>query len=592
MKLLSFRTRLLISFWLVLAPALCLPGVYFYHNLEKGFIAEAEQNALSHLRFIGWLMNKDAPLSDRKGLYEWCREIDRRLGYRITIIDPGGSVMVDSRLRYPEIRFMENHAGRPEIMAAASGKPGFSVRKSPTLKRKLIYAAEKFRFGPRVSGGRGLFLRVAVPLSDIKTKLSGYGTRFLAGLFAIFLFTFLVSFFFAKNLEKPVYRLLNRFESIGSGDFSHSYIMDAGKEFYLLSSALNSMADRISAQVAEIKRQKEDLAAILENLKEGVMLVSPGGNIQMLNAALSRMTGYQGPVAGKKPLEVFMTPGVQELCDKILGGAAEAGEQLVFPDKRTYEIYGVRTGDGGAVMVFHDISEKKRVDRIRQDFVANVSHELKTPLTSIKGYAETLVSGNFIPKETGENFLCIIKRNADRMIAMVDDLLALTRLEQNPINREMVPVDARACLSNAIDTCRPMIERKKCRAEIRMPSELYVMAEKNTLERVFLNLAENAVQYSPENGTILFSASVGEKMVTFSVRDEGPGIPASKQERIFERFYRVDKERSRKTGGTGLGLSICKNSVLQMGGRIWVESPPKSTNTGSEFFFTLKSFSR
>jgi len=588
MNLLSFRTRLLISFWLVLAPALCFPAVYLYHSLESGFISEAEKTALTHLRYIGWLMKDHAPLSDRQGLDQWCTDTGKRLGYRITVIEPGGTVIADSNVSFPEIRFMENHAKRPEIVVAGSGKPGFSVRRSPTLKRKLIYAAEKINLSGRHPDKNDLYLRVALPLSGVEERISGYKARFFPALGVIFIFTFAISLFLSKRLERPVHKLIQRIESVGSDDFSHEYIMDAGKEFFRLSSAVNEMSDRISSQVEEINRQKSNLFAILENLKEGVMLISSDGRIKSVNTALSDLAGSPDKCMGKRPVEVFMVPGVQEICDKILSGGNRSSTSLEFPGRGVFEIYAVRTREGGAVIVFYDISRKNRVEKMRQDFVANVSHELKTPLTSIKGYAETLVTGDFVAGKTGKNFLHIIEKNADRMIAMVDDLLALTRLEQHPVDRALSPVFADECLLSAIETCIPMADEKKIKIENRVPAGLAVMADKNSLARVFLNLTDNAVRYSPEDGVINFSASIVNKTVIFSVRDQGPGIPASDRERIFERFFRVDKERSRKSGGTGLGLSICRNAVSQMGGSIWVTSPPQGADTGSEFFFTLQ----
>lgn len=590
MNLLSFRTRLLISFWLVLAPALCFPAVYLYHSLESGFIAEAEKNALTHLRFIGWLMEKDAP-SDSKGLDRWCTDVGKRLGYRITVIKPGGTVIADSDVGYPEIRFMENHAKRPEIVTARSGKPGFSVRNSPTLKRKLIYAAEKLNLSGGYPYRNGLYLRVALPLSGVEAKIAGYGNRFFPALVIVFLFTLAVSLFLSKRLERPLHSLIRRIESVGSDDFSHDYIMDAGKEFFRLSSAVNDMSDRISSQVEEINRQKADLSAILENLKEGVMLISPEGRIKAINAALSEIAAHPGTCIGKQPIEAFMVPEVQTVCDGILATSAKTGASVTFPHGGIYEIYAVPTIDHGAVMVFYDISERTRVEKIRQDFVANVSHELKTPLTSIKGYIETLVSGDFVASETGRKFLSIIEKNADRMISMVNDLLALTHLEQHSVKKSLGPVDAGDCVVSALETIRPMADEKNIHIENTAPEGIAVMADNKALIRVFQNLMNNAVTYSPENGIIHICASITNHTAMFSVRDSGPGIPAPDQKRIFERFYRVDKERSRKSGGTGLGLSICRNAITQMGGKIWVTSPPEGKAEGSEFFFTLQSAS-
>jgi two-component system phosphate regulon sensor histidine kinase PhoR len=286
-------------------------------------------------------------------------------------------------------------------------------------------------------------------------------------------------------------------------------------------------------------------------------------------------------------MEVFLNPEIQEACNQILEGADAIKLKVAMDKKTVYEVNLVKIPEGGAVVVFHDISELVRLGKIRQDFVANVSHELRTPLTSIKGYAETLLDKKFRASDESETFVKTIVKNADQMSNIVNDLLELTKLQQQRENVRLSTIDAAACFSSAWETCIPMSNKKRIGLDNRLPETVPVTGDSNSLIQVFCNLLDNAIRHSPPDTTISVSAETGIEAVTFRVADEGSGIPQQHQGRIFERFYRVDKERSRASGGTGLGLSICKNAVTGMGGKMWVKSPPDGRSKGSAFYFTL-----
>jgi two-component system phosphate regulon sensor histidine kinase PhoR len=240
------------------------------------------------------------------------------------------------------------------------------------------------------------------------------------------------------------------------------------------------------------------------------------------------------------------------------------------------------------VVVFHDISELVRLEKVRQDFVANVSHELRTPLTSIKGYAETLMDKNFRASPDAESFIKTILKNANQMSNIVNDLLELTKQQQKHQEQlALGPVDAAESFANAWETCMPMANEKKIQVVNELPAPLTVYAEPNSLTQVFRNLLDNAIRHSRENTTVTVFTIDKSDHFLFGIQDEGPGIAQRHQKRVFERFYRVDKERSRASGGTGLGLAICRHAVRSMGGDIWVKSPPDGRSKGSVFYFTL-----
>lgn len=584
MKGMKFKTRLFISFCAVLILAILLPGVYVYKALEKELIEESAQEAVRHLNFIHWMLERDAPFQDNAALDRLCTRIEKKLGYRITLITPGGAVIADSSVAYNEIRYMENHAGREEIRSAAAGKPAVSIRYSSTLQRKLIYAAKKIRLPGR---DEPLYLRTAYPVSSVENRLNDYTQRFGAGILLVFALVFLLSIYLSRKLEAPVQQVRDRLKGIAQGDFSHQFIMDAGREFYELSMTLNETADRIREQVEVISEQNQEMEAIIENMREGVMLVDRSGRIKALNRAMGNIAECQLSCIGKRPLEVFLHSEVQTACDKILAGDQEHSLTISVDDDTFYEVYAVKIPEGGALIMFYDISERKRLDRVRRDFVANVSHELKTPLTSIKGYVDTLLSGGFDIDAQGRAFLSTIQKNAVQMTNIVNDLLRLTRMEERPSELKRQSLDAAPLFQTAWETCRPLAEEKGVRLENRLPASLPVMADKQALIRVFQNLLDNAVQYSPAGGTIAVFSETQETEIVFGICDQGPGIAPRHQDRIFERFYRIDKERSRASGGTGLGLSICKHAVSAMDGRIWLQSPPPGAETGSVFFFSL-----
>lgn len=294
-----------------------------------------------------------------------------------------------------------------------------------------------------------------------------------------------------------------------------------------------------------------------------------------------------------------MSNELQSICDQILNPAnpRESAHprrlSITLGDHRTYDVTVVRShppdGPLGAILVFHDLTELKRLEKVRQDFVANVSHELRTPLTSVKGYVETLIDDETLDRTTTTSFLRIIKNNTDHMVKMVDDLLQLARLEARGSASKRTSMDAARALASAWKACQALAQHKNVHlvSEIQ-PKTAIVLADPDRIVQVFRNLLENAIRYSPENGDILVDVTVRADDALFSIRDDGPGIPWQHQQRVFERFYRVEKERSSRSGSTGLGLAICRHILLNQGGKIWIQSPNAGKSNGTTIFFTLE----
>ena len=589
---LSFRSRLLLSFWGVLFLALLLPSLYYRKTLSQDIEADTRSNAIRQLNLAYWLLSQQQPFQNAASLQEWCNTFGAHLGTRITYVAEDGTVIADSEVS--QVTSMGNHADRPEIIQAYKEGLGTSSRYSITLERNLIYAARKSDGGGAIPSG---VIRVAVPFSHVRQKLDRLGKNFILSVLLAFVATVVISYLLARQLEAPLHRMIRAAEAIGSGDYSKRIRISPGQEFSPLSHAINNMAESIEKQIHTITQQKQQLEAVLNGMAEGVMVLDSRGRIRTVNPALARIIPHPPASIGRRPLEIILSSELQRACDQVLAGSDELMVQpynleISLGEGRAFDVNIVHLRDHqggmGAIVVFHDITQLKRLEKIRQDFVANVSHELRTPLTSIKGYAETLLSGETESPDSTRDFLQIILKHANQMSKMVDDLLQLARLEGRQQLSELVAVDAATALNSAWKACSSLAEAKEVRLEKLLPEDpLLVRADSEQLEQVFRNLLENAVKYGPSRATVRVSCNFGPEGAIFQVRDEGPGIPSQAQPRIFERFYRVEKNRDNQEGSTGLGLAICRHIIQNHGGDIWVESPPQGEAKGSAFFFTL-----
>jgi len=582
-----FRTRLMLSFWIILILALCLPAYYINQTLKNDIIREATASAFTELNFVDWLLEKAPAFENNQALDDWCKEIGSQVKYRITIIAAGGRVIADSDVKGSAITTLDNHADREEVIGARKSGQASSLRYSGTLKKNLIYAAKNINYSFVPSG----VLRVAVPLSTVETRLAHFSRQFWAILLAIFVTTTILSLIFAQKLETPIRKIILAATAIGEGDFSRRLDVDTGTEFAPLARCINDMTGKIGQSIEMITAQKQELEAVLEGMQEGVMLLDREGKIKAVNQALSGIARCMPTCVGHRPMEIFLNAEIQSACDEVLGGEEHLRLKIAMPNDREYEVNLVKIAEEGAVVVFHDISELVRLEKVRQDFVANVSHELRTPLTSIKGYAETLQDPSFRAGDQAGAFANIIVKNADQMSRVVSDLLELTRLQQKNAQPEMLaPVNAAACFHTAAETCMPMLNEKNILLHNLLVGPIPVQGDEHSIVQVFRNLLDNAIRHSPDGSRITVFSKDTNDTVVFGVEDEGSGIPKQHLKRIFERFYRVDKERSRASGGTGLGLAICRNAIQKMGGAIWAESPPGNRTKGSGFYFSLKKF--
>jgi len=408
-----------------------------------------------------------------------------------------------------------------------------------------------------------------------------------------------LAYFLARSLTHPILEVAQKAIQLVSSTFGKEVQVSSSDELGSLSRAIGEMDVQFRTQIEEISKEKDYLQTILKGMVEGVLVVDGRGRILMVNDALRHLLSLSSDVSDKMPLEIIRNAELEGALRKAIQDGEnialeldldKSGEKTIevnvvsiLPSKRKMD--EDREGIRGAIAVFHDITRLKQLEKIRQDFVANVSHELRTPLTTIKGYAETLLEGA-LKEDQAFQFVQVIKRHTDRLTKIVEDLLMLSRIETKEFQLKMEAIPLRDFIDDVVEFVKEPAEKKKIslsRNEI--PSSLAVQADRSYLEQILINLLDNAIKYTPEGGRVTLSAiEKDSKDIQLSIEDNGIGIPKEDLARIFERFYRVDRGRSKELGGTGLGLSIVKHLVQAHGGRVWVESQP---GKGSTFYFTL-----
>lgn len=591
MKSYSVRKRLVLGTWLLLALALAPPYFFFANSLRNDLLEETKQRATESLGIAEWFLQRHGPFDTHKDLTVWAVEFEKRTGIRFTYI-VNGRVVADSDVPFERLAELDNHIARPEVRTALFNQVGMEVRYSTTLKKDLIYAARKVEGSAPLPEG---IIRVAIPVSLVQARLH----RLEANILGAFVFSLMASGVLGLLVTRPLLRSIETLsraaQDIGEGNYARRIRNIPGKELQPLAQSINGMAHNIEQHLKQLEEQKGRLEAVFDGMREGVMVLDEEGRVHSCNRALAAFFEGVERKAGCSPLEATLLPALQEEVDKLrnASGPGDATIQMDLPDGRAVEAHIVPFRDDTGrrmVIVFHDISEREQLERIRRDFVANVSHELKTPLTSIKGYAETLLESPPSSREQMGMFLRTILRNANHMTKMVNSLLVLARSEHKGEKVGHHRVDASEVLRQCVREMEPVAGQKHINIENGVEDGTVVMADRDGLAEVFRNLLDNAIKYSPTETTITVTSRTIEGKRAFCFRDQGPGIPRQSRDRIFERFYRIEREGdSNKNGSAGLGLAICRRIIKSHGGEIWVESPLDNvTGAGAAFFVTLK----
>lgn len=580
--------KLTFIFCLAIIFGLLIGYFYLVSNL-KGYVEHNLENNLRHQLlsgrdFIESQISAQGMLFDADTIAD---NIGKQQELRVTIIARDGTVIGDTDLSVPEIKKVENHLDRPEIQEAISKGFGISKRYSYTIKKYLLYMA--LPFGKEKQTG---FLRYAVPISYIEI-LEGRLEKSIAGaLLLIFLFSLAFTFVISFVISRPLAEMARIARAMAKGDFSRKPSIYSRDEIGDLAMALSYMSDEIKSKIDRIKHEGVKFDAVLSSMFEGIMVVDEKGSILLMNPSLRKLFFVDSAPETKTPIEAIRSPQIQDIVDKILKEKQHLiSEEITVsqPEEKTLKINAVpiiRNGIlEGAALVFHDITELRKLEKVRQDFVANVSHELRTPISSIKGYSETLLEGAIDDKDNVKEFISIIYQDSNRLANLIDDLLDLSKIESGKMKMVFVPLDIKPILNRCLGVLDKAIKGKQLSVSVSIPDGIpKVLADDKRLSQVFLNLLDNAVKYTSDGGSIKVNISLSDKLIQVDVSDTGIGIPEQDIPRIFERFYRVDKARSRELGGTGLGLSIVKHIVFSHGGQVWVKS---ELGLGSTFSFTI-----
>jgi two-component system phosphate regulon sensor histidine kinase PhoR len=512
------------------------------------------------------------------------------LGARVTVIARDGAVLGDSERTLAEVRSMANLGDLPEVQAALAGEVGSDLRHSQALHQDILFVAIPLAEGPQIRGA----LRLALPLTQVdKAATSVHRTVTLGALLA-FGVVLAVGLFISRRVTRPVTEMQTIARRMAEGDFAQRVPVAGSDEIAELGRTLNLMAARLKAQIQDLEGEQAKAAAILDSMVEGVIAIDRRERLLLMNHAARAIFGLgEERVEGRPFLEMIRHKALLDLIEAIrlanVGETRRREIELGPPVERTVEAHAtsvaITPGGQGLLLVLHDITELRRLERVRTEFVANVSHELRTPLTSIRGYLETLLDGALEEPANARRFLEIAHTHAERLSRLVDDLLQLSDIETGKV---VLKPEALVLHGVAVDVVM-MFEKQASQKQLTLanavPAVLWVRADRDRLMQIMVNLVDNAVKYTPQGGRVTLGATRGlSGFVNVWVDDTGIGIPSTDLPRITERFYRVDKARSRELGGTGLGLAIVKHLVQAHGGELWLES---ELGKGTTVYFTL-----
>ena len=547
--------------------------------------AKADLSARCHL-IAGQVLLGMTPAGPQ-GVDSLSKQLGRAAAARITVILPSGQVIADSE---DDPSLMENHANRPEVSEALAGRTGVATRYSQTVHQTMVYLAV-----PLYDGGNIVCaLRMSVPLHPIGEEITDIELKLAAAGLAVAVLMAFIGLYVSRRIVRPIEEIKKGAEKFGRGELHTRLAIPDSEEMAGLATVMNEMAATLSNRVETIARQRNEQEAMLASMVEGVLAVDPEGKVLGINMPAADMLGVDRASARGRTLEeVVRNHELLSLVKESFESKGSVEKEIVFSRDTESHMRAhattLRDASGssiGALIVLNDITRLKKLENIRRDFVANVSHELKTPLTTIKGFVETLLGGALEHREDAVKFLKIIETQVDRLNAIIEDLLNLSRIEREAEKGEIV-LDERNIhdiVQASIQTCQGQASARDI--AIRLTGDENITGRVNAalLEQAVVNLIDNAVKYSEPKGEVLVDLSRSGGNLLISVKDNGCGIDKEHLPRLFERFYRIDKSRSRALGGTGLGLSIAKHIVLAHHGQISVESAP---GRGSTFIITL-----
>ena len=553
-------------------------------TLKQVFLEKSASDLEARARlFESQVLDYLSPL-DAEAIDRLSKKIGGHATTRITVILPSGEVIGDSE---KDPAKMDNHVDRPEVIQALSGQVGLSTRYSRTLGKDMMYVGISLRKDSKILG----VVRTSVPLTSIDEALESIETKIAVGGLLVAVFAAILSLLVSRRISRPIEEIRRGAERFARGDFKCRLPVSGSEELGSLSETMNQMAIELQERINSMREQRNELEAVLSSMDEGVIALDKEERVISINNAAAQMFETNPSSAqGRSIQEVVRNLDVQKFVKDALSGEEPVERDIALYSDGERILNGhstvLRDAGGsrmGVLIVLNDVTRLRRLENVRRDFVANVSHEIKTPITAIKGFVETLHDGAMKNSKDAERFLVIVQKHVDRLDAIIEDLLSLSRIEQEAEREEIVLEEAhiKEVLLTAIQLCQVKAAPRNISLELSCSEDLMAKINPPLLEQAVLNLLDNAIKYSDAESKVQVEARKADSEILIRVRDQGCGIDKKYLSRLFERFYRVDKARSRKMGGTGLGLAIVKHITLAHGGHVTVESVPGKGSTFS-----------
>jgi two-component system phosphate regulon sensor histidine kinase PhoR len=579
----TFQTKFFLAAVSAAIIALGVASVLFATTIRRQIDERIESTLVAEARQVADLVARRSPFATVAESDDEADRLGQLIGAHVTFIAPDGRVVGDSSETVDGVAAMENEGQRPEVVAARVTGLGLSRRYSSAPKTDMLYVAVPVKH-PAIG-----FVRVALPLTDVRDQLQPVLTATLPALGLAVLGAAVMAWMLSARIGQRVRLIAEVAQRYRQGDLTPPRLGFGDDELGTVARALDESVQEVGWQLREQARDRARMEAILAGMSEGVIVVDPQGRLQLVNDAARQMLKLGKVVVGRPYVETIRLPAIAELVGGVLSGRTREVLELSPPRDPSRTIMATAapaagTAAHGVILVLHDITELRRVDQIRRDFVANVSHELRTPLTAIRGYVEALSDGD-ASAEDSSRFLEVIARHTQRMERLVKDLLRLARLDAGQETVDLIACDTRNLAETVIADVASAAEGRGQRVEVTIaPGAETVHADPTKLHDALRNLVANAITYAPERTTIRIEAAPSTGRVTLAVSDDGPGIPDEDLSRVFERFYRVDKSRSRDPGGTGLGLAIVKHLIELHSGSVRAENRAEG---GARFVLTL-----
>ena len=565
--------KILLSYVVLLLAVLLILDIFMARSIHQEYVTQEQ----FRLETAARILSTSLPTDLSREAQSWAKRLGDLTRLRITLISSSGKVLAENQSDPSQ---MNDHSNRPEIRQALQNGIGQSTRYSRTLGKNLLYLAYRIQR----PGETDLLLRLALPLQEVSDDFrSAQHALFLISFFA-FLLALALGYFLTGSLVGRIENIKEFSSDMAQGNLGARIREETPDELGSLARSLNKTADQMQRYITELEGEQNRMRAILESMQAGVLATDSEGRLTLINSALAKILAIDPETnLNLKVLEVVRNVELKNILDRVLNEQIQVTStvQMMLVPPRVFEVVAVPLQEGsarprGAVAVLHDMTKLQHLENIRKDFVANVSHELRTPLTSIRGFAETLLEGALEDKKNNRRFVEIIRSHAVQLSNLTMDLLSLAALEWSETGGlKLATLELKPLLEEVIEEMRPLATAKNQTLKVRIVDGLSpVKGDPEKLRQVFLNLLDNAIKFTPEGGCILLEALQPEAKVILEVhiKDNGPGIPSTDLPRIFERFYRVDKARSREMGGTGLGLSIVKHIVEAHRGRVEVQS--------------------